>query len=120
MLTTPERNAFIILGLVAIAILGVAVVMESLGTGPFATRFSGEAADGTLVSITGTIEKQTIIKDGGHRILVVNGTTVFIPGSAGSGLALSRGQAVTIYGIVSTYQGEKEIMVKKSADVHII
>ncbi|HTY14438.1 MAG TPA: hypothetical protein VMC42_01910 [Methanoregulaceae archaeon] len=120
MLTTPERNAFIILGLVAIAILGVAIAMEMLGTVSFATRFSEETADGTLVSITGTIEKQTIIKDGGHRILVINGTTVFIPGSAGAGLSLSRGQSVTVYGIVTTYQGEKEITVKRSADVHVI
>jgi hypothetical protein len=120
MLTTPERNAFIILILVAIAIFGVSIVMESLGTAPFATRFSEETADGTLVSITGPIEKQTLIKDGGHRILVINGTTVFIPGSAGSGLSLSKGQLVTIYGTVTTYQGEKEITVKRSADVHVV
>ena len=118
MLTTQERNAFIILGLVAIAILGVAIAMETIGTAPFATRFSEETADGTLVSITGTIEKLTLIKDGGHRILVINGTTVFIPGSAGSGLSLSKGQSVTVYGIVTTYQGEKEITVKRPTDVH--
>ncbi len=119
MLTTPERNALIILGIVAIAILIVASIMESLGTESFAIRFSPGTPDGTLVSITGIIEKQTIIKDGGHRILIVNGTTVFIPGSAGTGLSLSRGQLVTLYGLVTTYQGEKEIIVKKPGDVHI-
>ena len=119
MLTTPERNALIILGIVALAVLIVASIMESLGTEAFATRFSPETPDGTLVCITGIIEKQTIIKDGGHRILIVNGTTIFIPGSAGAGLTLSRGQQVTLYGLVTTYQGEKEIMVKKPGDVHL-
>jgi hypothetical protein len=120
MLTRPERNALIILGLVTIAILAGATVMESLGPESFATRFSQATQDGTLVSVTGIIEKQTIVKDGGHRILVINGTTVFIPGSAGAGLSLSRGQSVTIVGIVTTYQGEKEIIVKKPGDIHVI
>jgi hypothetical protein len=119
MLTRPERNALLILGIVVIAILAGSIVMESMGSAPFATRYSQAASDGTLVSISGTIEKQTIIKDGGHRILVINGTTVFIPGSTGAGLSLSRGQSVTIFGVVTTYQGEKEIMVKKQGDIHI-
>jgi hypothetical protein len=119
MLTRPERNALLILGIVVVAILAGAIVMESLGSASFATRYSPAAQDGTLVSITGMIEKQTIIKDGGHRILVINGTTVFIPGSAGAGVSLSRGQSVTIFGVVTTYQGEKEIMVKKPGDIHI-
>ncbi|HVP94924.1 MAG TPA: hypothetical protein VMS89_07105 [Methanoregulaceae archaeon] len=118
MLTMPERNAFIILTLVAFTLLIGALVMESLGTESFAIRFSPKTQEGTLVFISGVIEKQTIISDGGHRILVINGTTVFIPGSVGAGLSLSRGQSVTIYGLVTTYQGEKEITVQRPGDIH--
>ena len=119
MLTVQERNAFIILGIVVTALFIGAFVMESLGKESFATRFSGETPDGTLVFITGIIEKQTIIKDGGHRILTINGTTVFIPGSVGTGISLSRGQPVTIYGHVTTYNGEKEVMVQETGDIQV-
>ncbi|MCQ2355976.1 MAG: hypothetical protein MJ014_02995, partial [Methanocorpusculum sp.] len=80
-----------------------------------AVPYVPDRADGSLVTLTGTVEDITFTRTGGHLILNISGTTIFVPG--GGGLALLRGDNVTVRGIVDTYAGKKEIIVNDPADI---
>lgn len=96
MLTPPERHAVLILtGVIAVLALfhfGIVLLFP----------------DGSLVTLTGTVEDITFTRTCGHLILNISGTTVFIP-DGGSVLELLRGDNVTVRGIVDTYAGKKRL-----------
>ncbi|HJK78951.1 MAG TPA: hypothetical protein O0Y06_03495 [Methanocorpusculum sp.] len=116
MLTPPERHAVLILtGVIAALALfhfGVVFLFPDGGAVPYAN----DRADGSLVTLTGTVEDITFTRTGGHLILNISGTPVFVP-DGGTGLELLRGDNVTVRGIVDTYAGKKEIIVNDPADI---
>lgn len=116
MLTPPERHAVLILtGVIAVLALfhfGIVLLFPDGGAVPYAP----DRADGSLATLTGTVEDITFTRTGGHLILNISGTTVFIP-EGGGGLELLRGDNVTVRGIVDTYAGKKEIIVNDPADI---
>jgi hypothetical protein len=120
MLTRQERNAFILLALVTLAVFIGALIMESLGKSAFSTRFTRLSPDGSLVLLEGRVEKLVLIEDGGHMIITVNGTPVFIPGPVAAGVSVKIGEPVAVYGLVQTYRGEKEVIIQQSGDIRTI
>lgn len=119
MLTPPERHAVLILaGIIAVLALfhfGIVYLYPDGGAVPY----TSDSADGSLVTLTGTVEDITLTRTGGHLILNISGTAVFVP-DGGSALELLRGDNVTVRGIVDTYAGKKEIIVNNPADIVLI
>ncbi|MDV0444247.1 hypothetical protein [Methanorbis rubei] len=116
MLTQPERRAVLLLAGVVLLLLAF-----HLGTTLFvpdggAVAYSADLADGVLVKHTGTVLDLTFTKTGGHLIVNVSGTDVFVPGGA-SKLTLLVGDQVTLRGITETYSGKKEIIVNDPSDI---
>ncbi|MDR0980449.1 MAG: hypothetical protein LBL85_01460 [Methanocalculaceae archaeon] len=116
MLTPPEWHAVLILaGVITVLALfhfGVVLLYPDGGAVPY----TNNSADGSLVTLTGTVEDIILTRTGGHLILNISGTDIFVPGG-GAGLALLRGDNVTVRGIVDTYAGKKEIIVNDPADI---
>ncbi|MEI6293640.1 MAG: hypothetical protein WCP36_08145 [Methanomicrobiales archaeon] len=120
MLTRQERNAFILLVVVTLAVAAGFIIIESTGKSTYATRFTKTSADGTLVLLEGTIDRMIVTKNGADLILDVNGTSVFIPSSSAKGVSLKNGDAVQLYGVVQTYRGEKEVVVQQPGDIRLV
>jgi hypothetical protein len=117
MLGKEEKIALLLLiGITMVTIVSY-MVLESVGKGPFATRYEEGATDGALVSIHGDIEEVNILENGGHVILTISGTRVFIPASVSAGHSFRKGDPVSLYGTVQTYRGEKEIVVGAAGDI---
>jgi len=120
MLTWQERNAFILLAIVMLAVVAGFIVIESIGKSTFSTRFTSTSADGALVLLEGNVDRLVITKNGADLILEVNGTSVFVPASSARGVSLKKGDKVQLYGVVQTYRGEKEILVQQPGDIRVI
>jgi hypothetical protein len=120
MLGPQERTAILLLVAVAGIVLGAHLILNSIGKHPFASDYSNRSMDGELVSAHGTIDKVTVIKNGGHLLLVVDNVSVFIPAQVAGSVSLAKGQNVTLYGTVQTYRGEKEIVVGAAGDVSLL
>ncbi|HVP97551.1 hypothetical protein [Methanoregula sp.] len=112
-----ERVAIILLIAVAVAVIVAHVVLVQIGKGPFASVYSDQSADGTLVSLSGNIDQVTALSNGGHLMLSVNNVTVFIPAAVAGDRAFARGTPVSLYGTVQTYRGKKEILVSSADDI---
>ncbi|MEI7433901.1 MAG: hypothetical protein WCJ93_06600 [Methanomicrobiales archaeon] len=120
MLTRQERNAFILLTIVTLAVVAGYILIESAGKSTFSTRFTSTSADGALVLLEGKVDQLVVTKNGADLILNVNGTSVFIPASSARGVSLKKGDTLQLYGVVQTYRGEKEIVVQQPGDIHLI
>ncbi|MCU0629707.1 MAG: hypothetical protein MUF37_00960 [Methanoregulaceae archaeon] len=120
MLTRQERNAFILLAVVTLAVITGYIIIESTGKSSFSTRFTSTSADGSLVVLEGTVDRVIVTKNGEGLILDVNGTSVFIPASSAKGVTLKRGDSVQLYGVVQTYKGEKEVVVQQRGDILLL
>jgi len=120
MLTRQERNAYILLALVTLAVVAGSILIESIGKSTFSTRFTSNSADGTLVQLEGNVDRLVVTKNGADLILEVNGTSVFIPASSARGVSLTKGDAVMLYGVVQTYRGEKEIVIQQPGDIRLL
>jgi DNA/RNA endonuclease YhcR with UshA esterase domain len=120
MLTRQERNAFILLVVVTLAVVAGFIIIESTGKSTFSTKFTKTSPDGTLVLLEGTIDRLIVTKNGAELILEVNGTSVFIPSSSARGISLKKGDVVQLYGVVQTYRGEKEVVVQQSGDIRLV
>ena len=117
MLTRQERNAFLLLALVTVAVVVGSVLIESVGKSTFATRYTSTSAEGSLVLLEGTVDRLVITKNGADQILNVNGTTVFIPATSVGGVSLKTGDVVQVIGVVQIYRGEREVFVKQPGDI---
>lgn len=115
-----ERTAILLLVAVAVCVIAAHIVLSAIGKPPFASDFSGSSPDGELVSIHGTIDQVTVIKNGGHIILKIDNITVFIPAQVSGKTSYTKGQNITVYGTVQTYQGVKEIVVNTADDIRFI
>lgn len=119
MFERQERTAVAILfGLLLIC--GTATVfLENVGKAPFAQEYTSGSPEGSLVYIQGTVQELTPIDPGQFSLLMINGVQVFLSDSAAK-VSLAEGDRITLYGIVQTYKGKREIIVSDSEDIRII
>lgn len=117
MLEAQERTALLLLGAVLAVLVAAHLVLSAIGDAPFASPYTGESREGDLVVLTGVVESVTPTSTGGHLLVSVNGTRVFIPSPASREVVLRVNESVRIYGIVQLYRGEREVAVRSSGDL---
>jgi DNA/RNA endonuclease YhcR with UshA esterase domain len=115
-----ERVAVILLLGVIIAVISAHLVLGTLGKQPFAHPFTNNSADGELVIVKGSIDRVVYTQTGGHVNLYVNNVTIFVPAQVAQELTIRNGDSISIYGVVQTYRGEKEIVVSSKKDITLI
>ena len=115
-----ERVAILLLIGIAVAVIAAHLILSSLGKQPFAKPFTNNSADGELVHMEGTVDQVALTKTGGHMTLQINNLTVFIPAQAARDLTMNKGANVSVYGIVETYHGKKEIIVSSAEDIRFV
>lgn len=86
------------------------------GPALFSLPYDPELPDGKLVVWSGTVDDIRMTWSGGHTIAVVSGVKLFIPGSIDPP-PLRIGDPLTAYGIISTFEGEREIIIQKGSDL---
>ena len=116
-LERPERLALTLLGTVLAVVLAGHLVLTSLGNAPLATPYGDGSREGDLVVVQGVVGSITPTSTGGHLLVTVNGTRVFIPSPASQAISLRVNESVRIYGIVQVFQGRREIAVRDASDV---
>lgn len=117
MLEPQERTALLLLGAVLAILVAAHLALSFLGDEAFASPYTGDSREGDLVVLTGVVESAAPTSTGGHLLLTVNGTRVFIPSPASREIPLHAGDTVRICGIVQVWQGKKEVAVRSAADV---
>ena len=120
MFERQERIAVLLLIGVAIAVITAHLILGSMGKQPFSKPFTNNSADGELVHIEGTIDQAALTKTGGHMILEIDNLTIFVPFQAARDLTVTKGTNVSVYGIVETYRGKKEILVNSATDIQVV
>jgi DNA/RNA endonuclease YhcR with UshA esterase domain len=120
MFERQERIAFLLLVGVAVVVIVAHTVLAGLGKQPFARPFNNTTSDGELVVVEGQIDQITLTKSGGHMTLSVNNLSIFLPAQVGQAVPLQKGDTISVYGIVQTYRGKKEIVVSGADDVRIL
>jgi hypothetical protein len=116
MFMLQERRALTLLLIIAFVLAATSLFLESVGKRAFATRYSNDTPDGTLVILDGTIDRITSTTSGGNQIIQVSGVRIFIPSTVASSLKISRGDRVSLCGKVQTYHQEREILIQSSGD----
>ena len=120
MFERQERIAVLLLVGVAVAVIVAYIVLTGLGKEPFARPFTNTSPDGELVIVEGQIDQIALTKSGGHMTLSVNNLSIFLPAQVGQAVPLQKGDTISVYGIVQTYRGKKEIVVSGADDVRIL
>ena len=120
MLGRQERIAFVLLLGVVILVLAAHLILGALGKQPFARPFTNTSADGELVFVAGTIDQLVITKNGGHMNIYIDTITVFVPAQIAQELTLQKGDVISVYGVVQTYNGKKEIVLGSVKDISVI
>jgi hypothetical protein len=120
MFERQERVAILLLVGVAIVVIVAHFVLAGVGKQPFARPFTDSSSDGELVLVEGCIDQITLTKSGGHMIAGVNNLSVFLPTNVVRAVSLQKGDRISVYGIVQTYRGKKEIVVSSPEDVRIL
>jgi hypothetical protein len=120
MFERQERVAILLLVGVAIAVIVAHVVLAGLGKQPFARPFTTSSSDGELVVVEGQIDQITLIKNGGHMTVNVNNLSIFLPAHVVQAISLQKGDRISVFGVVQTYRGKKEIVVSAAEDVRVI
>ena len=119
MLERQERVALILLLGVVITVITAHLILGSFGKHPFARPFSNDSTDGELVITSGTINQLVTTQNGGHMNVSTNTVTIFVPAQVAQGLTLQKGDMISVYGIVQTYRGKKEIVVSSVGDISV-
>lgn len=117
MFERQERVALFLLLGVMIAVITAHLILGTLGKQPFAHPFTNNSSDGELVIARGTIDQITPTQTGGHMNVYVNNITVFVPAQVARELTIKKGDSVSLYGVVQTYRGKKEIVVSSGKDI---
>ena len=120
MFERQERVAILLLLGVACVVITAHLVLGTLGKQPFARPFTNNSADGELVIAGGTIDQITITKNGGHMNVYLTNITIFVPVQFAQELTLQKGDSVSVYGVVQTYRGKKEIVISSGKDISVI
>jgi len=116
-LEQQERTALCLLVIVLATLLAGHLILTVLGNAPFAAPFGENSREGDLVFVTGVVDGITPTSSGGHLLVSVNRTRVFIPSPASQEVHLQVNETVRIYGIVQIYQGKREVAVRDARDV---
>lgn len=119
MLERQERRALLLLISVAIVVIASHLILDAVGKRPFAVPYSDASGDGEMVSLTGSIDHLSLTKSGGHLILQVNNTSIFIANPIAQNLSLHKGENISVIGIVQAYQGKKEVVVVGVSDISV-
>jgi hypothetical protein len=119
MLVRQERIALVLLGVVSVSVLAASIILTSIDKADIASEYTPWSDEGTLVHLQGEVQEIHTTKTGGHIAASVNDTTVFIPADVAGTVTLNTGDLVSLYGIVQTYRGEKEVLVNSPGDIII-
>ena len=119
MFERQERVAILLLFGVAVVVIAGHLVLANLGKQPFAHPFTNSSVDGELVFIEGPIDQITLTNSGGHVILNLDNLSIFLPAEVAQKLSLQKGDTISVYGIVQTYRGKKEIVVSSAEDIRL-
>ena len=120
MLLRQERIALILLCIVAGGLIIATAILAGVDNATLATEYRADARDGIFVHLNGVAGEVRTTQTGGHIIASVNGTRVFIPSDTARDVALKPGDQVSLYGIVQTYRGEREIVVNSHTDITVL
>jgi hypothetical protein len=115
-----ERVAILLLLGVAVVVISAHLVLGTLGKQPFAHTFAENSVDGELVSASGIVEQISYTKNGGHMNVYLNTTIIFIPAQIAQDLILNKEDSISVYGVVQTYRGKKEIVISSIKDIFVI
>jgi hypothetical protein len=116
-LEPQERTALLLLGGVLALLLAAHLILASLGNAPFASPYTDGSREGDLVVLAGRVGSMVPTSTGGHLLVSVNGTRVFIPSPASREVVIHLNDTVRIYGIVQVYEGRREVAVRSAGDV---
>jgi hypothetical protein len=120
MLERQERAAMVLLLGVVITVIAAHLLLGSFGKQPFARPFTNDSPDGELVAATGMIDRVVITQNGGHMNVYTDVITIFVPAQVAQELTLQKGDTISVYGVVQTYRGKKEIVVNSIQDIVVI
>lgn len=120
MFERQERVAFFLLVAVAIIVIGAHFVLAGFGKQPFARPFTNSSSDGELVFVEGQIDQIALTKSGGHLTVSMNNLSIFLPAQVVQEISLQKGDRISVYGIVQTYRGKKEIVVSSAGDIRLL
>ena len=120
MFERQERVAILLLVGVAMVVIAAHIVLAGLGKQPFARPFTNSSSDGELVVVEGQIDQITLTNSGGHATVSVSNLSIFLPAQVIQQVSLQKGDMISVYGIVQTYRGKKEIVVNAAEDVRIL
>jgi hypothetical protein len=116
-LERQERTALLLLLAVLAILLAGHLILGGLGNAPFASPYGEGSREGDLVLVTGVVGAVAPTGSGGHLLLTVNGTRVFIPSPISREVSPRVNESVRIYGIVQVYQGTREVAVRDARDI---
>jgi len=114
-----ERTAVLLITGVLILLAISTYLIEAAGKETFAVPFSDTLEDGTLAVLTGTIATAANTRTGGHLMLTVNNTSIFVPDGALDDPRDAVGKYLRVTGTVQTYRGKKEIITASPDDMTI-
>lgn len=114
-----RKESPILLCIVSAVILTTSVILSGIDKSYLASDYHPLSDEGALVRLAGTVEELRITKTGGHIAASVNGTSVFIPADVAEKVSLHEGDIISLYGVVQTYRGEKEVVVNSPEDITI-
>lgn len=120
MLERQERVALVLLLGVVITLVCANLVLGYCGKQPFARPFTNNSADGELVIASGTISQLAITQNGGHMNVYTDTVNFFVPAQVAKEMTLQKGDTISVYGVVQTYHGKKEIVVSSVNDILVI
>ncbi len=120
MLERQERTAMVLLLGIVILVIAAHLILGLIGKQPFARSFTNNSMDGELVTAGGTIDHLVITQNGGHLNVYTDSITIFIPAQVVQELTLKKGDVISVYGIVQTYRGKKEIVVSDAQDISVV
>jgi len=120
MLVRQERIAFMLLCFVSVSIVTASFILTGIDKSILASEYNPRSDEGSLVHVEGEVKEVHMTKNGGHILARINGTAVFIPADVAGEISLDEGDQVSLYGIVQTYRGEREIVLNSKDDISIL
>ncbi len=116
MAAPAEKKAGILIVGSLLVILAFHLAIQVAGPAFFSHPYDPALPDGKLVVYSGTIDDIRATWSGGHTIIILSDVKVFIPGGIDPPL-VRIGDQLTAYGIISTFEGEREIIIQKGSDL---
>lgn len=116
MVSPAEKKAGILVVFSLLVILVFHLAIQVAGPAFFSHSYDPDLPDGKLVVYSGKIDDIRSTWSGGHTIITLSGVKVFIPGGIDPP-PIRIGDQITVYGLLSTYDDEKEIIIRKGSDL---